>query len=81
MNKKNQRLGITSLRTKNIVKHIGLSDFYKDGTIIINFLLVQLAVSNLENASYGIWLTLSYLIGWFSFFDLELGKGFRKNIS
>ena len=81
MNKINQRLGITSDRTKNIIKHMGWSALYKGGSIIINFLLVPLAIGYLESESYGVWLTLSSFIGWFSFFDLGLGNGLRNKFA
>ncbi|WP_031443974.1 lipopolysaccharide biosynthesis protein [Arenibacter algicola] len=74
-------LGITSGRTKNIVKHIGWSLFYKIGSIIANFLLVPLTINYLDTENYGIWLTLSSFISWFSFFDIGLGNGLRNKFA
>ena len=68
-------------RTKNIAKHIGLSIFYKIGSIIANFLLVPLTINYLDIENYGIWLTLSSFIGWFSFFDIGLGNGLRNKFA
>lgn len=76
-----QKLGITSSRTKNIATHIGWSMFYKIGSIIANFLLVPLTISYLDTENYGIWLTLTSFISWFSFFDIGLGNGLRNKFA
>ncbi len=75
------QVGIKSERTKNIAKHIGWSTFYKIGSIIANFLLVPLTINYLDTENYGIWLTLSSFIGWFSFFDIGLGNGLRNKFA
>ena len=75
------KLGIKSKRTKNIVKHISWSFFYKAGSIIASFLLVPLTINYLDTDNYGVWLTLSSFIGWFSFFDIGLGNGLRNKFA
>lgn len=75
------KLGIKSDRTKNIAKHIGWSMFYKAGSIIANFMLVPLTINYLQTDNYGVWLTLSSFIGWFSFFDIGLGNGLRNKFA
>lgn len=75
------KLGIKSDRTKNIAKHIGWSMFYKVGSIIANFMLVPLTINYLDTENYGVWLTLSSFIGWFSFFDIGLGNGLRNKFA
>lgn len=75
------KVGIKSDRTKNIAKHIGWSMFFKIGSIIANFLLVPLTINYLDTENYGIWLTLSSFIGWFSFFDIGLGNGLRNKFA
>ena len=75
------RVGIKSDRTKNIAKHIGWSTFYKIGSIIANFLLVPLTINYLDTENYGVWLTLSSFISWFSFFDIGLGNGLRNKFA
>jgi O-antigen/teichoic acid export membrane protein len=72
------KLGIVSGRTKNITKHVLISFLYKGGNILANFLLVPLTINLLETENYGIWLTLSSFISWFSFFDVGLGHGLRN---
>ena len=74
-------LGIVSARTKNITKHILISFLYKGGNIVANFLLVPLTIHLLDTENYGIWLTLSSFISWFSFFDVGLGHGLRNKFA
>ncbi len=74
-------VGITSYRTKNITKHIAYSLFYKSGSMIANFLLVPVTISYLNTENYGIWLTLTSFISWFSFFDIGLGNGLRNKFA
>ncbi len=76
-----EKFGIRSLRTKNIVRHITASFFYKGFAILANFLLVPLTIDFLDTENYGIWLTLSAFIAWFSFFDIGLGNGLRNKLT
>ena len=75
------KAGIKSKRTKNITKHVGLSTLYKAGGIIANFLLVPLTIAYLDTENYGVWLTLTSFISWFSFFDVGLGNGLRNKFA
>lgn len=75
------KVGIKSVRTKNITKHVLLSFIYKGGSIVGNFLLVPLTINYLNAENYGIWLTLSSFIAWFSFFDVGLGNGLRNKFA
>ena len=74
-------LVIKSERTKNIVKHVGWSMFYKVGSIICNFLIVPITINYLDTENYGVWLTISSFIGWFSLFDIGLGNGLRNKFA
>ncbi len=73
--------GIQSNRTKKITKHVLLSFLFKGGTIIANFLLVPLTIKYLDNVNYGVWLTLTSFVAWFSFFDIGLGHGLRNKFA
>lgn len=75
------KLGVESARTKNVTKHVLLSAIYKGGSIVANFLLVPLSIQFLDTENYGVWLTLSYFIAWFSFFDVGLGNGLRNKFA
>ena len=75
------KVGIRSQRTKGITKHILLSFLYKGGSIAATFLLVPITLNYLDTENYGIWLTLSSFIAWFSFFDIGLGHGLRNKFA
>ena len=75
------KVGIKSDRTKNITKHVLLSFVFKGGSILASFLLVPLTINYLDKENYGVWLTLSSFISWFSFFDIGLGNGLRNKFA
>jgi O-antigen/teichoic acid export membrane protein len=50
-------------------------------SISISLLLVPLTLNYLDKERYGLWLTLSSIIGWFSLFDIGLGNGFRNKFA
>lgn len=75
------KFGIKSDRTKNITKHVVFSAIYKGGSILTGFLLIPITISYLNTEKYGIWLTLSSFIAWFSFFDIGLGNGLRNKFA
>jgi O-antigen/teichoic acid export membrane protein len=76
-----QKVGIKSDRTKNITKHVVISFIYKGGSIVSSFLMVPLTINFLDTENYGVWLTLSSFIAWFSFFDIGLGNGLRNKFA
>lgn len=71
-------LGITSGRSINIAKQIFFSAFFKGGSVLANLLLVPVTIGYLNTTNYGVWLTISSLIGWFSIFDIGIGNGLRN---
>ncbi|WP_369769602.1 lipopolysaccharide biosynthesis protein [Flavobacterium sp. WC2416] len=75
------KVGISSNRTKNITKHVFISFLYKGGSILSSLLMVPLTIKFLDTENYGIWLTLSSFIAWFSFFDIGLGNGLRNKFA
>lgn len=74
-------LGIKHSRTKNISEHVFKSFLYKGGSILANLMLVPLSIAFLDNENYGVWLTLSSFIAWFTFFDIGLGHGLRNKFA
>ncbi len=75
------KIRVKSFRTENIIKHITISFFYKAGAILANFLLVPLTIDYLGTENYGVWLTISSFISWFTFFDVGLGNGLRNRFA
>lgn len=48
---------------------------------MVGFILLPLTLDYLNPTKYGIWLTLSSVIGWFGFFDIGLGNGLRNKLA
>jgi len=68
-------------RTRQIKKNIAASFFLKGINVVISFLLVSVTLNYLNPMKYGIWLTLSSILGWVYFFDLGLGNGLRNKFA
>ncbi|MEG8947214.1 MATE family efflux transporter [Rosettibacter firmus] len=68
-------------RTKLLVKNILAGLFIKGGVVICTLLLVPLTIDFVDVKQYGIWLTLSSIIGWASLFDVGLGHGLRNKFA
>jgi O-antigen/teichoic acid export membrane protein len=62
-------------------KHILGSFLLKGISILISLLLVPLTIDYLNPTKYGIWITLTSVIAWFSFFDIGLGNGLRNKFA
>ena len=50
-------------------------------SVLISLLLVPLTIDYVNPARYGIWLTLSSIVAWLSFFDVGLTQGFRNKFA
>lgn len=68
-------------RSQLAKKNILASIFIKGFNIAIGLTLVPLTINYLNPTKYGIWITLSSLISWFSFFDIGLGNGLRNKFA
>jgi O-antigen/teichoic acid export membrane protein len=68
-------------RTLVVKKNVAFSFLFKGGSILISLILVPLTINYITPLHYGIWLTLSSLIGWFGFFDVGLGNGLKNKLS
>jgi O-antigen/teichoic acid export membrane protein len=68
-------------RTNKKKKNVLLSFIFKGISIGISLLLVPLTLNYLDKERYGLWLTLSSIIGWFSLFDIGLGNGLRNKFA
>ena len=67
-----------SIKTKqNIIASFALKGF----SILAIFLLVPLTLNYLNATKYGLWLTISSIIGWVGFFDIGLGNGLRNKLA
>lgn len=62
-------------------KNILTSFFIKGISIVIGFIFVPLLINYLGTVEYGIWITLSSVIGWIGYFDIGLGNGLRNRFT
>ncbi|MBM6593022.1 lipopolysaccharide biosynthesis protein [Microvirga pudoricolor] len=70
-----------SQRTINVVNNIYRSILYKGASIVATLLLVPLSLRYLDKEQYGIWVTLTSLTGWLTFFDIGIGNGLRNRLA
>ena len=75
------RFSNSSGRSKEAMRNIILSFFAKGISVASSLLIVPLTIHYVNPTQYGIWLTLSSIIGWVAFFDLGLGNGFRNRFA
>jgi O-antigen/teichoic acid export membrane protein len=68
-------------RTVKAKKNILASFAIRGASILINLLLVPMTINYVNPTKYGIWLTLSSIIAWFSFFDIGFGNGLRNKLT
>ncbi len=61
--------------------NILLSALLKTIGIATSLLIVPITLTYLDNEEYGIWLTISSILYWFSFFDIGLGNGMRNYLT
>lgn len=68
-------------RTVKANKNILVSFLIKGVSIIIGFLMVRVTLDYLDQTKYGIWLTMSSFLTWFTFFEIGLGSGLRNKLA
>lgn len=68
-------------RSRETLNNILLSGISRIANIVAHLLVVPLTINYLNPERYGIWLTLSTIIGWITFLDLGLGNGFRNRFA
>jgi O-antigen/teichoic acid export membrane protein len=68
-------------RSINAKKNFLLIAILKGCSVAISLVLVPVTIHYVNDTRYGIWLTLSSIVGWFSFFDIGLGNGLRNKFA
>src|SRR6476620_8275245 len=68
-------------RSVKAKKNIVVSFFLKGISIAISLIFVPLTINYINPSRYGIWLTLSSIVSWFSFFDIGLSQGLRNKFA
>jgi O-antigen/teichoic acid export membrane protein len=62
-------------------RQIVYSFFIQGLSVIIGLLYVPLLLDYLTQEKYGIWIALTSILGWFSFFDVGMGNGLRNKLT
>jgi O-antigen/teichoic acid export membrane protein len=70
-----------SERSSNLKKNIYLTFILRGISFVSNFLLIPITINYLNPSKYGIWLTISSIVGWFMLFDIGLGNGLRNKLA
>ena len=68
-------------RSRQALYNIVISVIMRGVSIIVSLLIVPLTIHYVNPTRYGIWLTLSSIVGWVGFLDLGLGNGFRNRFA
>jgi O-antigen/teichoic acid export membrane protein len=68
-------------RTLKAKKNIVVGFFVRGISILANMALIPVTINYLNPTKFGIWVTLSSIIGWFSFLDIGLGNGLRNKFA
>ena len=68
-------------RSVKAKRNILASFIFKGGSILCNFALIPLTLHYLNPTQYGIWITLTSIVSWFSFFDIGLGNGLKNKLA
>lgn len=68
-------------RSVQMTRHVLLSLLAKGISVLCSLMIVPLTMNYVNPSQYGIWLTLSSIVGWIAFFDLGLANGFRNKFA
>lgn len=68
-------------RSVAVKKNIAASLVLKCIGILVSLQMVPLTIDYINPTKYGIWLTLSSIIAWLSYFDLGFAHGFRNRFA
>lgn len=77
----NRYINSGSTRSIKAKRNILQSFFIKGISILAGLMMVPLTISYVNQSQYGIWLTLSSFIAWFSFFDIGFANGLRNKFA
>lgn len=68
-------------RSSIVKRNVFYSALIKGINILISLILVPLTINYVNSELYGIWLSLSSIVSWFSFFDIGFGLGLRNKLT
>ena len=73
--------GTDDKRTRRAGKNVLVKFIATAITLLISFIIVPMVLGFVGKVEYGIWLTISSIISWFSYFDIGLGNGLRNKLA
>lgn len=76
-----QRYQQQNQRSKSVQKNIVGNAVVKGMSIILSLLIIPLTIGYVSEYDYGIWITLSSVIGWLSYFDVGVNNGLRNKLT
>ncbi|QQD15363.1 lipopolysaccharide biosynthesis protein [Sphingobacterium sp. UDSM-2020] len=68
-------------RTLQLKSNIIYSLLFKGLSVLATLCIVPITLNYVDKNQYGVWLVLSSIIGWFSFFDIGLGNGLKTKLT
>lgn len=68
-------------RTVKAKKNVLYMVVYKGISILAGLLLVPITINYVDSENYGLWLTLSSMIAWMSFFDIGINNGLKNKLA
>lgn len=69
------------LRSQKVIRNILASFGVKGGSILIGLMLVPMTIAYIHPLEYGVWLIISSVVSWMSFFDIGMGNGMRNKLA
>lgn len=72
---------IETIRTKNLVRQIKGSFFYKVIAMILSFLIIRVLINFVGEVRFGVWVTMFAILNWIVFFDVGLGNGLKNKLN
>lgn len=78
LNKINNFVNSGNNRNKKAKKNILAMFLLRGISILCSLIVVPLTIDYVSPYEYGIWLTISSLVAWLSFFDIGIGNGLRN---
>lgn len=68
-------------RSVKVKKNAAAMIVLKGGNVLVGLLLVPLTLHFVSSETYGIWLALSSIVAWFSFFDIGINNGLKNRLT
>ena len=68
-------------RSLKIRKNVILTFLVKGASLPVSLILVPLTINYISPLQYGIWLTVSAIVGWMNFFDVGMGNGLKNKLA